>query len=158
HFAHLAHSVLSQPMNEPDVPPILCAPFDAELFGHWWFEGPEFLKQVALRLNRPGSGLQLTTASGYLDSNPPSGYISLPEGSWGRNGTDEVWLNPETEWTWKQIYPAEGAVQRMVESEKWKQDPLAERLASQICRELMLLESSDWQFLITTAAAKDYAE
>jgi 1,4-alpha-glucan branching enzyme len=28
----------------------------------------------------------------------------------------------------------------------------------QLCRELLLLESSDWQFLITTGAARDYAE
>src|SRR5207247_98837 len=98
HFAHLAHKVLlERPATDEDVPPVLCAPFDAELFGHWWFEGPEFLKQVALQLSRPESKLALTTAGDYLDQFPPSGYVALPEGSWGRNGTHEVWLNPETE-------------------------------------------------------------
>ena len=96
-------------------PPILCAPFDAELFGHWWFEGQEFLKNLALNLSQPGSQIQLITAGEYLDRFPPSGFLSLPEGSWGKNGTHEVWLNHSTEWTWKNIYPSELAVQRIIE-------------------------------------------
>jgi 1,4-alpha-glucan branching enzyme len=159
HFAGLAHKVLLDMATPNDgQPPILCAPFDAELFGHWWFEGPEFLKNLALNLSHPGSQIQLTTASEYLDRFPPSGFLSLPEGSWGKNGTDEVWLNRDTEWTWKNIYPSEIKVQQIVEGGWWRSDALADRLVKQICRELMLLESSDWQFLITTGAARDYAE
>jgi 1,4-alpha-glucan branching enzyme len=159
HFAGLAHRVLLDTATPGDgAPPILCAPFDAELFGHWWFEGPEFLKSLALQLSHPGSQIKLTTASEYLDKFPPSGFLSLPEGSWGKNGTHEVWLNHDTEWTWNNIYPSEFAVQQIVERGLWRTNAVAERLVKQICRELLLLESSDWQFLITTGAARDYAE
>ena len=82
----------------------------------------------------------------------------MAEGSWGKNGNNDVWLNPETAWTWKHIYPAELAVQQVTESSRWRGHEAGSRLAKQICRELLLLESSDWQFLITTIAARDYAE
>ena len=116
------------------------------------------MKQVARQAAKPESGISLISCGEYLDKFPPNAFVALPEGSWGRNGTHEVWLNPETEWTWKHIYPAELAVQQMVESNAWRATPAATRLAKQLCRELLLLESSDWQFLITTVHARDYAE
>ncbi|HXZ26442.1 MAG TPA: 1,4-alpha-glucan branching protein domain-containing protein [Terriglobales bacterium] len=160
HFSHVANSVLRYhaPQNQNGTPPILTAPFDAELFGHWWFEGPEWLKHVAEEFAHPGNPLALISCGEYLDKYPPAGYVALPEGSWGRNGQHEVWLNPETRFTWEQIYPAELAVQQMVAGGRWQGHEAATRLAKQICRELLLLESSDWQFLITTQHARDYAE
>ena len=72
-------------------------------------------------------------------------------------------MNPETSWTYAQIYPAELYLRDLCTAATWKPDghanqPTAERLIKQLCRELLLLESSDWQFLITTGAARDYAE
>jgi len=139
-------------------PPILTAPFDAELFGHWWFEGPQWLFNVAQEYSKPSSAVQLITCGEYLERNRPTGFLALPEGSWGRNGTHEVWLNHDTEWTWKRIYPAELAVQQIAEDGLWRGNETGTRLVKQLCRELMLLESSDWQFLITTKSARDYAE
>lgn len=157
HFSHVIHDTLAEhPVN--GVPPVLTAPFDAELFGHWWFEGPEWLKNVALEFAMESSQVELITCAEYLERHPPDGFMALPEGSWGKNGTNEVWLNPDTAWTWTHIYPAEQATIEMARSGKWKATDESQRLAKQICRELLLLESSDWQFLITTGAARDYAE
>jgi 1,4-alpha-glucan branching enzyme len=159
HFAYITTEVLKwNAPHDTGAPPILTAPFDAELFGHWWFEGPEWLKNVATQYHRPESEVELITCSEYLDRYKPPGFVPLPEGSWGRNGTNEVWLNPATEWTWKHIYLAELALQQAVESKKWRGHAAGERLLKQLCRELLLLESSDWQFLITTEHARDYAE
>jgi 1,4-alpha-glucan branching enzyme len=158
HFSDVAVSVLQEHAAVEKVPPILSAPFDAELFGHWWFEGPEWLKHVAEELNHPGHPLKLITCGEYLDAHRPEAFLALAEGSWGKNGNNDVWLNPETAWTWKHIYPAELAVQQVAESSRWRGHEAGSRLAKQICRELLLLESSDWQFLITTIAARDYAE
>jgi 1,4-alpha-glucan branching enzyme len=87
----------------------------------------------------------------------------MHEGSWGAEGTNHVWMNPETSWTYAQIYPAELYLREVCTTGRWKPDgpstqPVAERIVKQLCRELLLLESSDWQFLITTGAARDYAE
>ncbi len=158
HFAHITAEALRQYGNSAPGVPVLTAPFDSELFGHWWFEGPEWLKNVALEFARPDSPLKLITCAEYLNQFPPTGYVRLPEGSWGAESNNSVWLNEDTAWTWKHIYPAELAVQQMANRGEWRGNATATRLAKQLCRELLLLESSDWQFLITTKAARDYAE
>ncbi len=158
HFVSLCTEALSNHLADDGVLPVLSAPFDAELFGHWWFEGPEWLKNVALEFARPECPLSLTTCGEYLDKQRPTAYLAIPEGSWGKNGTNEVWLNPDTSWTWGHIYASELAVEKMIASDLWRNHPKAARLAKQICRELLLLESSDWQFLITAESARDYAE
>jgi 1,4-alpha-glucan branching enzyme len=107
---------------------------------------------------RPESRIKLISCTDYLDQFPPAGYVALPEGSWGAESNNSVWLNEDNAWTWKHIYPAELAVQQIAKSELWRGNEIATRLVKQICRELLLLESSDWQFLITTKSARDYAE
>ena len=158
HFARITHEALKQYGKNGPGMPVLSAPFDAELFGHWWFEGPEWLKNVVLEYARPESQIKLISSAEYLDRYSPAGFVALPEGSWGANSDNSVWFNENTAWTWKHIYPAELAVQQMANSGLWRGNPTATRLAKQICRELLLLESSDWQFLITTKHARDYAE
>ena len=158
HFVHITMEALKRFGGDGPGVPILTAPFDAELFGHWWFEGAEWLKQVALEFARPESQLKLVTCGEYLDKFPPAAVVGLPEGSWGAESNNSVWLNENTAWTWKHIYPAEIAVNHMANSGLWRGNAVATRLAKQICRELLLLESSDWQFLITTKSARDYAE
>ncbi len=158
HFVRITHETLERYGKNGAAASILTAPFDAELFGHWWFEGPEWLKNVALEFAKPESRVKLISCTDYLDQFPPSAYVALPEGSWGAESNNSVWLNEDTAWTWKHIYAAETAVQQMANSGLWRGNDTATRLVKQICRELLLLESSDWQFLITTKAARDYAE
>jgi len=158
HFARITADALRTYGNNVPGVPILTAPFDAELFGHWWFEGPEWVKNVVLEYSRPESPVRLISCSEYLDRCTPGGFVALPEGSWGANSDNSVWLNEDTKWTWQHIYPAELAVNQMAASGLWRGNHDATRLARQICRELLLLESSDWQFLITTKHARDYAE
>ncbi|HEY4357196.1 MAG TPA: 1,4-alpha-glucan branching protein domain-containing protein [Acidobacteriaceae bacterium] len=157
HFVHLVWNAL-QSAVEGDVPPILSAPFDAELFGHWWFEGPMWLEAVARNLHDYPTGLELATASQYLARYPRAGSIAMPEGSWGAGGDNRVWLNEDTTWTYKRIYAAELACRDICSAGEWKDSETGTRIVKQLCRELLLLESSDWQFLITTGAARDYAE
>jgi 1,4-alpha-glucan branching enzyme len=157
HFVSLVREALESSRDEA-VPPILCSPFDAELFGHWWFEGPLWLEAVARILHDQPTGLELTSCANYLDRYPRAGFIAMHEGSWGAEGTNHVWMNPDTSWTYTHIYAAELFCREVCTAGAWREDPTAERLAKQLCRELLLLESSDWQFLITTGAARDYAE
>jgi 1,4-alpha-glucan branching enzyme len=148
----------SEGTNQSGAPPILTSPFDAELFGHWWHEGPEWLEHVARTVAKADCPVQLISCSEYLDKYPPSGYIGMMEGSWGQNGDNYVWLNPGTSWTWKHIYPAEATVREIATEGAWQDGGTGERIMKQLCRELLLIESSDWQFLITTGPAADYAE
>ena len=157
HFVGLVYEALQPGFSDP-APPILSAPFDAELFGHWWFEGPLWLEAVARTLHEYPCGVQLVSASDYLAKYPRAGSVSMQEGSWGAEGTNQVWMNPETSWTYGHLYQAELFIREMCTAGEWKKSPLATAIVQQLCRELLLLESSDWQFLITTGAARDYAE
>ncbi len=157
HFVQLVTDVLAAEKDD-SKPPILSALFDAELFGHWWFEGPQWLEAVAREMHSRPAGVALISSVDYLDRYGSAATIRMPEGSWGAGGDDQVWLNDQTSWTWTHIYPAERAVRAICTGELWRSSPSATEIVQQLCRELLLLESSDWQFLITTGAARDYAE
>ncbi len=157
HFVSLVYDTLQSGFNDR-IPPVLSAPFDAELFGHWWFEGPMWLEAVCRTLHEHETGIATITCSQYLDRYPRASYIAMPEGSWGAEGNHQVWMNPETSWTYAHIYPAELYAREMCTAGEWRKSEPGKRIAQQLCRELLLLESSDWQFLITTGAARDYAE
>ncbi len=162
HFVQLIYETLEASFNN-SFPPILCAPFDAELFGHWWFEGAEWLEAVCRILHQhniqnPATSIATITCSQYLDRYPRAGFIAMSEGSWGAEGNHQVWMNPATSWTYTHIYPAEIYTREVCTQGKWHGSPVGTRIVQQLCRELLLLESSDWQFLITTGAARDYAE
>jgi 1,4-alpha-glucan branching enzyme len=157
HFVQLVHEALEGGFNDA-APPILSAPFDAELFGHWWFEGPLWLEAVCRTLHENSTRIATITCSQYLERYPRAGFIAMNEGSWGADGNNQVWMNPETSWTYTHIYPAEIYVREVATAGSWRESALGVRVVQQLCRELLLLESSDWQFLITTGAARDYAE
>jgi 1,4-alpha-glucan branching enzyme len=154
HFVEQLERTLSADANGSRI---ACAMFDTELFGHWWFEGPRFLGAV---LDAAGSSaIEPTVPSAYLREHPADHVILLPEGSWGDGGGHQVWLNPDTRWTWEHVHDAEGRYEHLVrEAASRPGDPLLDRLLGQAARELLLLEASDWQFLITTVAARDFAE
>jgi len=160
HFAEKIHGVLDQHYRENEQSGILMAPFDAELFGHWWFEGPQFLKEVIRKVSAD-SEVELTFLGDYYDKTKPSEIISIPEGSWGEGGHHYIWLNEENEWTWKKIYESEKKMCELAQYYMANKDSIPDDLVEimkQAARELMLMSASDWQFLISTWSARDYAE
>jgi 1,4-alpha-glucan branching enzyme len=136
--------------------PIVVVPFDAELFGHWWFEGPYFLEQF-IRQAATESDFRLSAPSEYLAANPTQQIIEPATSTWGENGYFEVWLNPSNEWIYPQLHLA---AKRMSEvARRYTEDcsPLADRVIKQLARELLLAQSSDWAFLMKTGTAREYA-
>jgi len=154
HFVDLMHRVLSANSEGPRA--VVCSPYDTELFGHWWFEGPGWLREVFARL--PQARITPVDCMTYLETYPPDATIGLLEGSWGEGGDHRVWLNRETEWTWERVYAAEDEFWTLARQPGTHTTEVARRTTSQLARELLLLQASDWQFLITTWAARDYAE
>jgi len=155
HFADLVEQELKIYHHESGTFGILAANFDTELFGHWWFEGVDWLEGVLRRL--AGSDLvQLTTASAFITEHPPQIALNLPEGSWGAGGNHFVWDNTDTHWMWPIIHEAED---RMAEAVRQKPNAkgLVRHVLDQAARELLLLQSSDWPFLVTTGQAREYA-
>jgi len=132
------------------------SPYDAELFGHWWYEGPQFLEEVYRRLHRQRE-VQVVTPLEYLERHPECEVAQPPLSSWGAKGYADVWLNPSNDW----IYPhLDMAAERMAElaGKYEKADARQERALRQAARELMLAQASDWPFIMTTGTAVEYAK
>lgn len=158
HFVSLCTKLIGEAGEKLDVPPVISAPYDAELFGHWWFEGPRWILEVARKIAK-SEYVEMIRGWDYLEKWPPGEVVHLPEGSWGQGGFHYIWLNDWTRWTWEYVYKAEKIMREW--ANKWvrsRADARLGRVLAQMARELLLLESSDWQFLISTWSARDYAE
>jgi 1,4-alpha-glucan branching enzyme len=139
-----------------DRPPLVVSPFDAELFGHWWYEGPEFLDFFVRKACFDQDVFGLITPEDYLRANPANQISTPAASSWGEEGYWWVWLNEKNEW----IYPhLDIAQQRMAEVAKRfsAPDALQARALKQAGRELLLAQASDWPFILRTGSSPDYA-
>jgi 1,4-alpha-glucan branching enzyme len=158
HFIHNIENASNYHKNKTGRNSTVCLPFDTELFGHWWFEGPEFIRKLCQGLHN-SPYVKMMTASEQLFLTKPHEVISLPEGSWGENNNHDVWMNEGNKWTWQYIYDDELRLNNILEKRNVTSlNNLERRILTQALRELMLMQSSDWQFLIYTNGAKDYAE
>ncbi len=139
------------------TPGLICAAYDAELFGHWWFEGVQWLARV-LELAAGDDHPTITTATAgeYVSAYPATEAVDLPPSSWGRYRTDYTWNNAKTAWMWPVVHERERRMEMLVAQYPRARGPLRATLA-QAGRELLLLESSDWPFLVTTGQADAYA-
>jgi 1,4-alpha-glucan branching enzyme len=155
HFAKLVAEGLRRQTDQRKSA-LLCSLYDAELLGHWWHEGPLWLGFLPEELS--ACGIQATTCASYLDQHPLAESLTLPEGSWGEGGDHRTWLNNETGWAWERLYDSEFEFWSFVhESAAMLEAPL-KRVLTQVCRELLLMQASDWPFLVTTGTARDYAD
>ncbi len=135
--------------------PIITAPYDAELFGHWWYEGPSFLYHLAKELDN-AIDLKLITPDKYLNLEPRNQVCKLKLSSWGEDGYSDVWLNEKNSWIYKELLEASKKMITAATKNKQRSD-LEKRALNQAARELMLAQSSDWQFIITTETTVEYA-
>ena len=155
HYVRLVEEHLTTYNRDTGRFGVISSAYDTELFGHWWFEGVDWLKGV-LRGLAQSEMVELTTASRIVEEHTPDRVMALPESSWGAGGNHFTWNNVDTQWMWPPIHAAE---RRMEELVARAPDAQAERrdVLNQAARELLLLQSSDWPFLVTTGQAKEYA-
>jgi 1,4-alpha-glucan branching enzyme len=142
-----------------DRPPILVAPYDAELFGHWWYEGPEFLAGVIAETDA-APDLEAVTLGGHLAEWGTAGGIRPAASSWGEHGYNGAWLRPETGWVWVELHRAAGAMAALLRAQDMAgaADSLTARALRQAARSLLLAQSSDWTFHLGRSGAGPYAE
>ncbi len=138
--------------------PIVVSPFDAELFGHWWFEGPHFLESLLRRAAQEPEDLQLTTPTEFLAAHLSQQIVRPNPSSWGEDGFNSVWLDEEAAWIYPPLHAATRRMTEVARHHRDTSDPAIERALRQAARELLLAQSSDWAFLIKTKSAPHYAK
>ena len=156
HYVGVIQGCLTNRLKQTGKQGLVMVSFDTELFGHWWFEGISFIEQVIRKLKKY-TNVSMTTATEYLEAHPPEHAIELPASSWGSGGHWHVWLNEETEWMWPEIHRTETTIKELAQKYDATTDAVINRALKQLAREVFLLQSSDWPFLVTTGQAKQYA-
>lgn len=139
-----------------DRKPIVVAPYDAELFGHWWFEGPMWLNHLIRKVSRGSEGIRMVTLPEYLQEFPENQTAIPCMSSWGYKGFNEVWLNPANQWLYPHLHAAAEMMENLATSRAGV-NGTALRAMNQAARELLLAQSSDWAFMMTGGAMKEYA-
>ena len=157
HFVNNVKDRLREYRHKTGQHGVVTACFDAELFGHWWFEGPQFLRDVILSMNADPE-IDLCTTETYMKNHPSDKVVALPEGSWGEGGDHRVWFNDQVRWIWEVEYRAEALFGKNTFSLPWRDPKNASlrELMEKAGRELLLMQASDWPFVIVRGQAIDY--
>ena len=139
-----------------DRTPILVAPYDAELFGHWWFEGPDWINFLIRKIVYDQNTIELITPSDYLERHPVNQVCTPSSTSWGYRGYNDVWLNGSNDWIYPHLHKA---ADQMVELARTYSgvDGVIGKALNQAARELLLAQSSDWAFIMKTSTMVEYA-
>ncbi len=137
--------------------PVIVSPYDAELYGHWWFEGPQWLEFLIRKITFDQKTVKLVTPSEYLGMHPRNQVLTPSMSSWGWKGYSEVWLQGGNDWIYRHLHKASWVMTDLVRHNH-NVNGLKKRALNQALRELLLAQSSDWAFIIATGTHVSYAQ
>ncbi len=136
--------------------PIIISPYDAELFGHWWYEGPQWLDFLIRKIHFDQKTIRMITPSEYLQENPRNQVVTPSMSSWGWKGYSEMWLQGPNDWVYQHLHAASSRMTDLARSFPHAEGIL-KRALNQALRELLLAQSSDWAFIMGTGTHVSYA-
>ena len=139
--------------------PIVVSPYDAELFGHWWYEGPMWLEFLIRKIHFDQDTIRLVTPSEYLHENPRNQVVTPSMSSWGWKGYSEMWLQGPNDWIYRHLHKASERMTELAKdfSQNGPASGLLGRALNQALRELLLAQGSDWAFIMGTGTHTEYA-
>ncbi|MDR1948878.1 MAG: DUF1957 domain-containing protein [Spirochaetaceae bacterium] len=140
-----------------DESPISLCAYEADTFGRFWYEGPEFLETLFREAAQNGQIRFMNPAEYIFKQNVSAFQTSMPEfSSWGDNGYAETWLDASSDWMYRHVVRA---LDRMVElAERFPNDSgLKERALNQAAREILLVQTSDWPRMLYKRESTEYA-
>ncbi|WP_415878996.1 glycoside hydrolase family 57 protein [Methylomonas sp. TEB] len=138
--------------------PLIVAPYDAELFGHWWFEGPLWLEQVLRLAASSENGVQTVSCGDYLQLPLQHVQARPAASSWGEHGYSSYWLNESNDWIYPLLHKAAAEMEKLANDlRSFTVSDLQQRALNQAARSLLLAQSSDWPFIMKAGTTIDYA-
>lgn len=163
---HHAHDFIEQRRRQLaglgaaiETPPMIIAPYDAELFGHWWFEGPYWLEQVIRLADRQTDAPRLVSCGDYLLRQPSLQQATPSPSSWGEGGYSGYWINEHNDWIYPLVHRAGADMEKLVaDLVGLKVTELQERALNQAVRSVLLAQASDWPFILKAGTTTEYAE
>ena len=158
HFFDCRQSQITNLSKSMDKPPIILCPYDAELYGHWWYEGPDWLYVLFKKIYYDKCDFSLITPSEYIDKYPEIQVSTPCRSSWGANGYSGVWLNQTNDYVHRHLHVAGDRMVELARLYPNEKSALRKRALNQCARELLLAQSSDWLFIITNGTMVDYAK
>ena len=158
HFFDCRTAQINYLSKYTENPPIVLCPYDAELYGHWWYEGPYWLYILFKKIHYNKSNFELITPSEYIDKYPIIQESTPCRSSWGANGYSEVWLNSSNDYVHKHLDHIGTKMVELAHTYYNEHNPLKICALNQCAREVLLAQSSDWLFIITTGTMVDYAK
>jgi 1,4-alpha-glucan branching enzyme len=142
-----------------DSPPVLTCPYDAELFGHWWLEGPRWLEAVLRGLDGARDRAEAITPGDYLERYGPGQPTRPLASSWGEHGYHDYWLSEPNAWVYPHLHDAARRLQTLATAHRAEPPGTpTHRALQQAARSLLLAQASDWTFLMRSGTAVDYAQ
>ncbi len=159
-FVDRLSSRLNGTFPKESIPPIFVAPYDAELFGHWWFEGPEWIDRVIRKIEQNSAGLEMVSPGEYLTRHPEQTTAQPVESSWGQGGFHAYWLNENNQSMREITREAHERLRDLAELLQGilNSDAYVVAAYSRLWRQLLLLSASDWPFLVSSGTAGGYAQ
>jgi 1,4-alpha-glucan branching enzyme len=157
-FMFWRHKQVDYHAAHMDRPPMVVAPYDAELYGHWWFEGPQWLEFLIRKLTFDQDAIELLTPSDYLARHPVLQAATPSASSWGHQGHNAFWLNGGNDWVYPHLHRAARSMREMVRrAQQRPAGDLTRRALKQAARSLLLAQASDWAFIMKTGTCVEYA-
>ena len=145
--------------SEMDKPPIIVAPYDAELFGHWWHEGPMWLEQVLRLAAKENDAVETISCLDYLAMHPEQQKATPSASTWGDQGYSDYWLNESNDWIYPLLHKAGQEMEKLATDLKtFKLSKIQQRALNQALRSLLLAQASDWPFILKSGTTVDYAK
>ncbi|GAB6142227.1 DUF1957 domain-containing protein [Methylosoma difficile] len=142
-----------------DRKPIVVSPYDAELFGHWWFEGPQWLEAVLRLADQPDSSIQTASCSDYMQAIPKHQQATPSVSTWGDQGYFSYWLNDSNAWIYPLLHNAEAELEKLAaDLQGLSLNPLQIRALNQAARSVLLAQASDWPFIMKSGTTVEYAK
>ncbi len=142
-----------------DRPPIIVAPYDAELLGHWWFEGPHWLERVLRLTNQQSTGVKSVSCSDYLAEQPHHQIATPSASTWGNEGYSSFWINETNDWIYPHLHQAAKQMEKLADNfATAPKHSLLERALNQAARTLLLAQASDWPFIMKSGTTINYAQ
>lgn len=141
-----------------DRPPLIVCPYDAELFGHWWFEGPQWLDLLIRKIALDQDTIELVTPSQYLQRHPNVQTATPAASSWGDNGYSAFWLNSGNDWIYPHLHHAARQMEEL--TGVYPAEPRGTLTYRALClaaRSLLLAQASDWAFIMKAGTTVEYA-